>query len=1095
MKNRFALIFTLVLCVHLNSQELPKIIPPSPNAGAFHVYGNTQVNYYTGSANITIPLFDVKEGELSLPIYLKYTGGNGLKVEEIASWVGLGWTLNAGGAISRTIRGIADEDETKKGFFKMTEIPVPEFDNFAIFDQIESGMADGEPDKFMYNYPGGSGSFFYNYDKSIYYKPMKHIKVTHNIGVESESISPVHCSTYDEVITDFTLTDEYGKLFTFKDKERSNTITYGYPYTDNRAFPSTWYLSKMENASKTDSINFEYDTYGYTLKRSRSSLVIGLGEEDIYTETSYIGKQLNKIMFTQGSVEFVASSDYRKDLSNNKYLEKIVVRDNNNNNIIKTIKFSYKYMTPSGLVDLGTVLSDNGENRLILTSVEECDGNDNCQPPTIFTYENTHYLPSRFSKAQDHWGYYNGENSNTKFEPLHSLTWYNPSISEWVTDQVGSANRSPNITYSTAGVLKEIKYPTGGKTVFDYESHTAQNDELPRKLFPQRIDLFWTNQKILFEVKLYSDVNSVSKLSVQGLYSDPDTQCKPIIYIKNLTTNAIHILSLDGIEYPQEVSLEKGNYEAKFQLKSLIVNECIQNDPALISLSWDNEEDSPNVLVGGLRVKSISDYLENNLLATKKNFNYNDDNNATSGRVVNIPKYYGLLYIRPYIGSWTPVGYRRFVNSTTPLATTQGSNAGYGKVSLSYENELSGKEEFYYTTSEDYPDSYNAINPSNGEVNYQIFDGVKIYPYPPPEVDSKDFLRGVIKKQISYKKNGDTFTKIYEKSYSYDSLKYSAGDFASFDDYIQLAAKMVRGLKVLNYDGGGSDFTYYDIYSGYTLPTQTVEKNYYSSGTVTTTTSQKYLKDPIYNSIVTSFLSRETESINSQGLTMLSKVYFPEDKLLLSGLSTEMSTSIDKILVQHRLATPLQSESYKNGILLNTQRTNYKDWGNDHILPEAIQTVKGEITATNPLEDRIILHSYYDNGNVREVSKADGTSIVYIWGYNQMIPIAKIENTIYADVQSQVANIQSKSDLDNDTCMDSGSCDEKNLRTALNGLRTSLPNALVTTYTYDPLIGITSMTDFKGYTVYYEYDNFNRLLRIKDAEGKIMSESKYHYKQ
>ncbi|MDC0009580.1 RHS repeat protein, partial [Winogradskyella sp.] len=108
-------------------------------------------------------------------------------------------------------------------------------------------------------------------------------------------------------------------------------------------------------------------------------------------------------------------------------------------------------------------------------------------------------------------------------------------------------------------------------------------------------------------------------------------------------------------------------------------------------------------------------------------------------------------------------------------------------------------------------------------------------------------------------------------------------------------------------------------------------------------------------------------------------------------------------------------------------------------------------------------------------------------------PVAKIENATYTQVSSYVNNIKNKSNLDDDRCLDSSSCDEKNLRIALQSLRSNLPNAMVTTYTYDPLIGVTSITDSKGYTVYYEYDNLHRLVRVKDEDGKIMSENKYHY--
>jgi YD repeat-containing protein len=65
---------------------------------------------------------------------------------------------------------------------------------------------------------------------------------------------------------------------------------------------------------------------------------------------------------------------------------------------------------------------------------------------------------------------------------------------------------------------------------------------------------------------------------------------------------------------------------------------------------------------------------------------------------------------------------------------------------------------------------------------------------------------------------------------------------------------------------------------------------------------------------------------------------------------------------------------------------------------------------------------------------------------------------------------------------------------ALTAIRNALPNAMVTTYTYKPLIGLASVTDAKGYTMYYEYDSFGRLSAVKDADGKIVSENEYHYK-
>jgi YD repeat-containing protein len=53
---------------------------------------------------------------------------------------------------------------------------------------------------------------------------------------------------------------------------------------------------------------------------------------------------------------------------------------------------------------------------------------------------------------------------------------------------------------------------------------------------------------------------------------------------------------------------------------------------------------------------------------------------------------------------------------------------------------------------------------------------------------------------------------------------------------------------------------------------------------------------------------------------------------------------------------------------------------------------------------------------------------------------------------------------------------------------------MITTYTYKPLVGVTSSTDPRGYTITYNYDTFGRLINVKDADGNLMSENEYHYR-
>ena len=111
-------------------------------------------------------------------------------------------------------------------------------------------------------------------------------------------------------------------------------------------------------------------------------------------------------------------------------------------------------------------------------------------------------------------------------------------------------------------------------------------------------------------------------------------------------------------------------------------------------------------------------------------------------------------------------------------------------------------------------------------------------------------------------------------------------------------------------------------------------------------------------------------------------------------------------------------------------------------------------------------------------------SISYIWGYSGQYPVAKIENKNYnALPQSLVSQIKITTD-------------QTTLIGQLEQLRTSgsLSDALVTTMTYKPLVGVSSATDPKGDIQYFMYDVFGRLIQIEDKNGNILQENEYRYR-
>src|SRR5689334_3415891 len=111
-KSATLLVFLLFVMYHSNAQngnyQLRSVVPPSATVASLGKYGEIPVSPYTGIPNISIPLYEINDGPLSVPISLSYHAG-GIKVEEVAPAVGIGWALNAGGIVGRQQRGKPDE--------------------------------------------------------------------------------------------------------------------------------------------------------------------------------------------------------------------------------------------------------------------------------------------------------------------------------------------------------------------------------------------------------------------------------------------------------------------------------------------------------------------------------------------------------------------------------------------------------------------------------------------------------------------------------------------------------------------------------------------------------------------------------------------------------------------------------------------------------------------------------------------------------------------------------------------------------------------------------------------------------------------------
>ncbi|OIN56671.1 hypothetical protein BLX24_23890 [Arsenicibacter rosenii] len=477
------------------NQDYDKILPASPGAAALGTYGEIPVSLYTGTPSITIPVYELTGVELKLPITLSYRA-SGVRVEDNASWVGLGWSLEAGGVITRSVR---DKAEQQAG--SGVRVPLPLGNSTASLNTLKNTgntNYDFEPDIFYYNFMGMSGSFVFDATG----KPRFSNQASYQVSYTTTSALSSQ--------NNFTIVTDNGNRYEFNGQE----IT-----TNGTGAVTAWYLTKITSASGKEVIVFNYvdESYGYHMPARSSRLITPNGQSGYlsapgYTDFAYerfvsiLGKRLTTITF-QGlaTVEFKASP--RQDLYTSStqgagYLDEITIKDVGGV-VKKVVDLQYqsvKTSDPYQALSVNPCKDANGcpylNYRLYLTGVQDKSDASLTNPPTYrFEYygRNTageDLLPNKVSANQDHWGYYNYNtlynkdlnpgfcgpfgDADTEFynlfqrcDPAAGIT----SLNLW---QIGGANREPYFPASQYGSLQRITYPTGGQSEFIYEPHQYQ---------------------------------------------------------------------------------------------------------------------------------------------------------------------------------------------------------------------------------------------------------------------------------------------------------------------------------------------------------------------------------------------------------------------------------------------------------------------------------------------------------------------------------------------------------------------------------------------------------------------------------------------
>jgi len=514
-----------------NTPAVVQPTPPGVNAASLGKYGETQVSKYTGLPDISIPLWNIQEGDIKVPISISYHA-SGIKVEENASWVGLGWSLNAGGVITRSMRGQPDE----RGYLYNSvtigggSSNLPQITNLipgALVDPTDSatnasictisnaceyasavagGGADSEPDLYFFNFNGISGKFVLDQYGNAYTIPYQHILIQRQPDMS------------------WVIVTQDGMSYIFDTPETTQPVSlsysvYGGTIGDNTpasaSYTSSWYLTKIQSPTGR-SVSFNYTTESYTQTSGESEhLMVNLSSSTVGgpyyptvtgSQMNISGQRLSSISYPSGSVSFVANT-VRQDMdpySNPNLLNAVVI--SNNSGVVKQFNFGTSYFTTTDAVQTNLTM------RLRLDSLTECDPTGTvCKPAYKFTYDPV-LLPSKISSSQDHWGYYNGAvNIDTLGNPTllpdtrlaaianinEQIYTYSSGLSSPTFDanyndgvrmiQYKGANRAPHFNFGKAGVLEQITYPTGGYTQFQYE---ANDYALPVPIYASKQENF-----------------------------------------------------------------------------------------------------------------------------------------------------------------------------------------------------------------------------------------------------------------------------------------------------------------------------------------------------------------------------------------------------------------------------------------------------------------------------------------------------------------------------------------------------------------------------------------------------------------------------
>lgn len=1091
------LLLLVAICMHMLSfaqdYQAPKIVPPSPQAQEFIKHTDYAMNFAQGLANTSIPIYTVKSGSISLPLSLSYHA-DGLNPSAESGTIGLNWNFNFGGMVSRSVKGgrdISPGSIIKSESSLSTGGAIDQQDpDFQYLSDASWGIVDTEYDIFSYILPNQSGKFILPKTGSAadFLKPIilpyKPVKIIPNATLDY-----------------FDIFDEKGTLYRY-----GKSITTGKDETESNKFPSsaynskagkyTWLLTDIISPDKNDTISLSYDEVdvanvepNYISKKKHAynhsisdDLFHDTGYSQIksssYSSYEYTTKILKKINFKHGRIEFT----YKSQVFPEQLLNTIRIFSKTSSLPIQTIKLTQtKYHSdPSRLnwYKLDKVEFFDSQAVPVLVNLYSFSYNTS----TLFPVINEALTKETYSI--DYWGYYNGA-TNVDLVPVMTI----PSFSNAV---LGSANRQANSIYAQTGILKTITYPEGGTATFEYESNTGTGGENLGGLRISKITL-QDKDKTIVKSYVYSDPRYIpiednffcSKSMLTARYGycegckmetltvssdskvDLNSSGGPVVYGKVTEYYGTPVKGTNNGWTEHYYNHDNMFLSVNLDLNPFYDQELV-ND-ARTNLKWNEgdryiseirygesfEKETKIFSSTGKCVRDINQYYSNNKinsygsLYAKQNINSHDlcynslnGNYECTGPIRKVGCFDIYTYYNVQLKQQLDSTRTWIYNSSTGDSIETVDKFTYNNWMLINNHEQEKSDGTITKTTTRYPTDIGYLYYNNPSYIDMTDNNMVDYP-----IERTKWTNGkvVSSNLILYKKISQIF--VPDKVY-YLQTETPISDFTPYKD---------NGEKDSRYRSTPEVSFEYDSY-GHVLQSTDKSKmvtsylwSYNQSFPIASLTGGKFSSDPTLSEAA--YLGFESQEMTDNN---------PDNDFWSMIHSGQSFTTDAKVGRYAWYMTTDYGPTRKVKPASPKSVYTFSGWAKTPV------TYSGQcyfVLCANDASGQILPNGYA----TVLIGNTGG-----LWKYFQV-------SLNLANVTTAIASVgaypykQSGSEL------------------TVDELRLQPFEAQLTTYTYSPLVGMTSQTDPNGITTFYEYDSLGRLKNVKDHEGNILKQTLYHY--